>query len=644
MRGAMSPRLVRAPGVSIALAARRAAAAAALAILLPSASVAEPESAPRPTRTPLPRFEGPRLDEGTAGTDLFRGRRGLVYVFASSDPDSARIAGIVGRLQKAAEDSNAVILGVNRDPDRQRGLAFVRANDLEFPVIADVNLNVSRKLRIPPGESVVLAVNAEGYLIGGFVGMEEEIPDYEDVAERQLRDLLYLENVDGVKPNLGVLPDAPDVRLVPLEGEPVKLSSMRGHVVVLMMFSPVCPHCHAAMRFLTELADEVGHPDLRIVPVSVVDRRYLVEDMVEEQGVRFAVYMDADFTVQKAYAHGYTVPDIIVVTREGRVFARHQGFSDRIEALLAMEVREALGVKNVLLLEKDGYSGEENCRICHMDQHETWTLTNHAYAFETLVHHGAERDAECLRCHTVGWNETGGYSLESPIDYLQGVQCESCHGRGGPHQSPDFIEDEAGYTPVCVGCHNEKHSLNFHADDRLPLVSHEENEQFTTLSVADRRRLLHQRDRRSRTLFDDADFVGSESCQRCHEVEYETWSESAHARAFASLERKNEHENADCQRCHTTGFEKEGGFPEGGDALLAVGCESCHGPGGDHVPHEEPPPGSILKLADKCDTCVLLQICGSCHDEENDPGFEFKIMDKLELIRHGMTGGESASR
>ena len=43
----------------------------------------------------------------------------------------------------------------------------------------------------------------------------------------------------------------------------------------------------------------------------------------------------------------------------------------------------------------------------------------------------------------------------------------------------------------------------------------------------------------------------------------------------------------------------------------------------------------ILRLTEKCETCVLLQICGSCHDEANDPGFEFELMDKLELIRHG---------
>jgi len=45
--------------------------------------------------------------------------------------------------------------------------------------------------------------------------------------------------------------------------------------------------------------------------------------------------------------------------------------------------------------------------------------------------------------------------------------------------------------------------------------------------------------------------------------------------------------------------------------------------------------GSIVSLADKCDSCVILQICGGCHDDANDPGFEFEVLDKIEIQRHG---------
>ena len=42
-----------------------------------------------------------------------------------------------------------------------------------------------------------------------------------------------------------------------------------------------------------------------------------------------------------------------------------------------------------------------------------------------------------------------------------------------------------------------------------------------------------------------------------------------------------------------------------------------------------------MSLGDKCDSCVIMQICGSCHDEANDPGFEFEVIEKIEAQRHG---------
>ena len=480
----------------------------------------------------------------------------------------------------------------------------------------------------------MVAVDSQGYMLGGFAGLEGERLDPEVFYERELRKLLRLGEPDAVAPQLGLLPPAPDFRLVSLGGDEVTLESLRGKVVVLVLFSPVCPHCHQALQFLQRLSLELDHPDLVLLPVSTMERRYLVQDMLEEQGLELPAYLDREGRLQRAYAHAYLVPDTILIDREGRVFARHAGFSDRIQALLTMEVRQTLGVQNVLLLDKTGYSGDETCRICHLREHETWSLTNHAYAFDTLVEHGVDRNAECLPCHTVGWDKPGGYSLEAPVEHLQSVQCESCHGRGGPHQSPDFLE--AGFEPVCLSCHNPKHSLHFVFAERLPFVSHAANLQFTKLSAEERRELLRARDRRERTLFQSAAFVGSERCQSCHPAQHAVWARSAHAHAFETLQKRGESESSECQRCHTTGYDREGGFPEGGEALVQVGCESCHGPGGEHVADGAPKRGTILALADKCDSCVLLQICGSCHDEANDPGFEFELLDKLERIRHAM--------
>ena len=190
-----------------------------------------------------------------------------------------------------------------------------------------------------------------------------------------------------------------------------------------------------------------------------------------------------------------------------------------------------------------------------------------------------------------------------------------------------------------LSCHNPTHSLGFAYATFLPQVSHAANLHLTKLSVAEKQKLLEARGLpRKDILTSSAAYVGSDACKSCHSAEYETWVIGPHAAAHATLEAQGAAQNDTCLQCHTTGFGR-GGFSRAaasaGDDLARVGCESCHGPGSEHVGPDAKRVGTIVSLTDKCDSCVILQICGSCHDEANDPGFEFNIEAKIEAQRHG---------
>ena len=118
----------------------------------------------------------------------------------------------------------------------------------------------------------------------------------------------------------------------------------------------------------------------------------------------------------------------------------------------------------------------------------------------------------------------------------------------------------------------------------------------------------------------------------------------ANPHPMITLEVKNEAKNANCQRCHTTGFAQPTGFPTGGKTHQEVGCESCHGPGKRHVDDQGKTPGTILALTDKCDSCAIALICGTCHDDANDPGFEFEVESKLAAIKHGFRDKKTAAK
>jgi len=69
------------------------------------------------------------------------------------------------------------------------------------------------------------------------------------------------------------------------------------------------------------------------------------------------------------------------------------------------------------------------------------------------------------------------------------------------------------------------------------------------------------------------DYIGSENCAMCHPDIFASWSGTTHAK---SIEAGGVAGNDECLACHTTGM--------GSDAYEeAVSCESCHGPGSDHM-------------------------------------------------------------
>lgn len=125
------------------------------------------------------------------------------------------------------------------------------------------------------------------------------------------------------------------------------------------------------------------------------------------------------------------------------------------------------------------FVGAANCQLCHPGIHDTWLDTLHSGALETLEAIGQGENADCVGCHTVGFGETDGFVSREDTPYLAGVQCESCHGAGGPH-----LRDPLNVKPtlsigaeVCGQCHQGSHHPNF--EQWSESAHHEVNESVT---------------------------------------------------------------------------------------------------------------------------------------------------------------------
>jgi hypothetical protein len=117
-------------------------------------------------------------------------------------------------------------------------------------------------------------------------------------------------------------------------------------------------------------------------------------------------------------------------------------------------------------------------------------------------------------------------------------------------------------------------------------------------------------------------YLGVGSCMSCHPDAFEKYTHTAHARAYKTLSSQFVHRDANCVGCHVTGWGERGGFSGirrlGSPIdLIDVQCEACHGPGAEHSRD-----GRYSQTA--LDSCV------KCHNEEQDPDFDFdKAWEKI---------------
>ena len=599
------------------------------------------KSAPRAEgERPLPEFGGRTL----AGTQLnmssLIGQRVVLFFFNPESRGAGVVADAVAEIGKEQARHNFKLVGVGMGSSVSKVRRFAQEHDFDFSVIDDSNAEISSLLRIP-GPLVVLGADAEGYLNFALPGFDTSKDEATKAIASRLRESLRIPEESVVAGPLLEYPLAPTFETEFIGGKSFDFSRTAGKPVVLIFFLHTCPHCHHALSFFRAQLEKI--PEAKrpvLVAISLQNRPSAVTASMKAAGLDFFTpLLDPGGKVSRLYNLAGGVPDISLIDTSGRIIYRSQGWRDeRDPPLMRMYLARIAGERVPMLLSKNGYAGNDVCGVCHETQNAAWELTQHARAYDTLVTHGEERDGECVSCHVVGYDQPGGFSLESPKPYLENVGCENCHGRGGPHLSPDFLAD-GGYPNVCASCHDKEHSLGFDFGTFLPNISHSAIAALTPEARAER---FSGHGFKRDLLASAADYVGSDSCESCHSAEFATWSRSPHAHSLASLAADEKTNDGDCLACHTTGYGRPGGFPEEGNAnahvdLARVGCESCHGPAGDHIGEGQPRMGTILSLGDKCDSCVILQICGSCHDEANDSDFTFSVQEHIDRQRHGTT-------
>jgi peroxiredoxin len=111
---------------------------------------------------------------------------------------------------------------------------------------------------------------------------------------------------------------APDFELTLFDGETMRLSDLRGKIVVLNFWASWCPPCRWEMPDFEEMWQEYGDRDVVFVGVAISDFEESAFAFAQETGVTYPVGLDYTGDIARAY-RPTSMPTTFFIDREGIV-------------------------------------------------------------------------------------------------------------------------------------------------------------------------------------------------------------------------------------------------------------------------------------------------------------------------------------
>ena len=194
--------------------------------------------------------------------------------------------------------------------------------------------------------------------------------------------------------------------------------------------------------------------------MKVKELKFLESKQKELEKALFA-FEDKNF-----YKH-IAIPVQMAITDDPRIIKELETYRAESAKLykpkVALEVGKDLSEKEMIarIPKTSPLVGAISCKRCHEANYRNWLKTKHAKASQTIAASPKYAQEECLMCHSTGYGKIGEYATVAEIPfYLQGVQCEVCHGEGRGHPEKGKIERKVTLG-VCRNCHTKDQSPIF---------------------------------------------------------------------------------------------------------------------------------------------------------------------------------------
>ncbi|MEM9058096.1 MAG: TlpA disulfide reductase family protein [Pseudomonadota bacterium] len=132
---------------------------------------------------------------------------------------------------------------------------------------------------------------------------------------------------------------APDFTLKSRDGSNLRLSELRGQVVMINFWASWCGPCRQEMPLLDELYQQYEPLGFTLLGVNVEQDVADAERLLKDAPVSFPVLYDPDNAVTKAY-DVVAMPSTILVDRDGNMRYVHHGYKPGYEDDYQTQIRE----------------------------------------------------------------------------------------------------------------------------------------------------------------------------------------------------------------------------------------------------------------------------------------------------------------
>ena len=150
--------------------------------------------------------------------------------------------------------------------------------------------------------------------------------------------LVAAQNAAGL-PAAGAV--APDFASKSASGRNVRLSELRGQVVLVNFWASWCGPCRQELPLLNKIYEQYRAAGFTLLAVNLDDNRKDADAMLKRLDLRFPTLFDGGKSVAKLYGVD-TMPATLVIDRDGRVRYVHRGYYEGYERKYEQQVRELL--------------------------------------------------------------------------------------------------------------------------------------------------------------------------------------------------------------------------------------------------------------------------------------------------------------